>query len=148
MGPNATNTGRDLQVVRGEGEGTPQQAFGLLENAGRVAEDTVRQARTEADRIVGAARSEAEKVRREGLEQGALERAAADRDAERLRHEKLGEAERLLREAREEVAELERSAGRLRSERDAAADSARELATKLQDAVHSAMPHSQESHEG
>jgi hypothetical protein len=41
----------------------------------------------------------------------------------------------MLNDIRSQVAELERTAARLRSERDAAADSARELATRLISAI-------------
>lgn len=141
MGPNATSTGRDLQVVRdAPDQGGPAQALTLLENANRVAEETVAQAKDEAERVLTAARSEADQVRREAREQGLREREAADRDADRARHEKLGEAERLLDQARNEVGELERTATRLRSEREAAAHSARELGERLMAAVNEGNP--------
>ncbi len=148
MGPNGMNSGRDLHVVRGSQEDraddwatqetpawptqeTPRDALGLLENAGRVAEEAVRAARAEAAQIVAQARGEAHRLREEAREQIVQEREAANRDTEHLRHERLGQVENMVLRAREEVGELERSAARLRSERAAATQAARDMANRL-----------------
>jgi vacuolar-type H+-ATPase subunit H len=131
MGPTNATAGGDLGVVR-EGEQTaPHEAMGLLEHASKVAEETLSKAHAEAEQLVKAAREEADRARQSAQEEVKRERERAHRDAEQQRHQAAGEAERILTQARNEVTRLEQEAGRLRSERDAAAETVRGLAARL-----------------
>jgi vacuolar-type H+-ATPase subunit H len=127
-------TGHGLQVVHG-GQDDPSEALGLLANARRVADDTIAQARGEAERLMATARQNAQSLEHQAREQAERHLNEAGQEAERVRYQGYGQAERMLGEARSQVAELERTAARLRSERDAAAESARELASRLLAAV-------------
>ena len=62
----------DLQVVRDDTKnGDPTvQAVGLLENAQRVADATVAEARAEAERLLTAARERAQQVQRDAKDLG------------------------------------------------------------------------------
>ena len=129
----------DLQVVRDD---TPKadvtgQALGLLENAHRVAESTVAEARAEAERLLGAARERAQQVQREAKEHGAKLRSDTERETAQARHQAYGEAERVVADARAEVGALKGSVSGLRQERDAAEVAMRELAARIQGALDS-----------
>ena len=129
----------DLQVVRdGEpstGGDTTAQALGLLENARKVADSTVAEARDEAERLLTAARERAQQVQRDAKELGQKLRGDAERDAAQARHQAYGESERIVGEARTEVTTLKASVSGLREERDAAEAAMRELAGRLQTAL-------------
>ncbi len=128
----------DLQVVRdGEAAGgdSTAQALGLLENARKVADSTVAEARAEAERLLTAARERAQQVQRDAKELGQKLRADAERDAAQARHQAYGESERIVGEARREVSTLQASVGGLREERDSAEAAMRELAGRLQTAL-------------
>ena len=132
MTMNAGSTGvGDLQVVHDD----PQAALGLLAQARRVADDTVARAQTEARQLIAAARQDVELLENEARAHSTKQLEAAEKEAERVRFQAYGEAERLLADVRGQVAELERSAARLRSERAAAADSVRELAARLSQSI-------------
>jgi vacuolar-type H+-ATPase subunit H len=129
----------DLQVVRdGEpstGGDTTAQALGLLENARKVADATVAEARDEAERLLAAARERAQQTQQDAKELGQKLRADAERDAAQARHQAYGESERIVGEARTEVTTLTSSVAGLREERDAAEAAMRELAGRLQTAL-------------
>jgi vacuolar-type H+-ATPase subunit H len=136
MTMNARSTGAgDLQVVHGDPRNDPQQVLGLLGNAQRVAEETVARAQSEADQLLAAARQDVAQLEQEARAHADKQLGAAEKEAERVRYQAYGEAERMLNDIRGQVAELERTAARLRSERDAASDSARELANRLIHAI-------------
>ena len=136
MTTNARSTGTgDLQVVHGDRRNEPQQVRGLLGSAQRVAEETVARAQTEADQMLATARQDVSQLEQEARAHADQQLDAAEKEAERVRYQAYGEAERMLNDIRGQVAELERTAARLRSERDAAADSARELANRLISAI-------------
>ena len=92
----------DLRVVRDEPQGDgrptvqgsqgPEQAFGLLENARRVADATVAEARTEAERLLAATRERAQQLQRDARELGQRLRADAERESAQVRHQAFGEA--------------------------------------------------------
>jgi vacuolar-type H+-ATPase subunit H len=128
----------DLQVVRDDAAGgdTTTQALGLLENARKVADATVAEARDEAERLLAAARERAAQVQRDAKELGQKLRSDAERDAAQTRHQAYGESERILADARAEVAQLKGSVAGLREERDAAEAAMRELSERLQNALH------------
>ena len=150
----------DLQVVRdGEtpaGGDTTTQALGLLENARKVADSTVAEARDEAERLLTAARERAQQVQRDAKELGQKLRADAERDAAQARHQAYGESERIVGEARTEVTTLKESVAGLRLERDSAEAAMRELAGRLQTALdrysaptpHEGEHHGEQQHEG
>jgi vacuolar-type H+-ATPase subunit H len=128
----------DLQVVRdddAQGGDTTTQAVGLLENARKVADATVAEARDEAERLLAAARERAAQVQRDAKELGQKLRADAERDAAQARHQAYGESEKIVGEARTEVTTLKSSVAGLREERDAAEAAMRELAGRLQNAL-------------
>ncbi len=129
----------DLQVVRGgdaaAGGDTTAQALGLLENARKVADSTVAEARDEAERLLVAARERAQQVQRDAKDLGQKLRADAERDAAQARHQAYGESERIVGEARTEVTTLRSSVAGLRQERDTAEAAMRELAGRLQTAL-------------
>jgi cell division septum initiation protein DivIVA len=127
-------TEHGLQVVHGA-RAEPSEAIGLLANAQRVADETVANARADAERMLATARHNAQMLEQQAREQAERHLNEAGQEAERVRYQGYGQAERMLGDARGQVAELERSAARLRSERDAAAEAARELAAKLVAAV-------------
>ena len=123
----------DLQVVR---EGAPAgdsttQVLHLLENAQKVADSTVAEARNEAERLLAAARERAQQVQRDAKELSQKLRSDAERDAAQTRHQAYGESERILADARTEVATLKGSVDGLREERDAAEAAMRELSQRL-----------------
>ena len=134
MNTRSTGTG-DLQVVHGDRRNEPQQVLGLLGSAQRVAEETVGRAQAEADQLLAAARQDVAQLEQEARAHADQQLGAAEKEAERVRYQAYGEAERMLNDIRGQVSELERTAARLRSERDAAADSARELASRLIQAI-------------
>ena len=125
----------DLQVVRDDPTDEPREAIGLLANARRVAEDTMARAQEEAGQLLASAREDVEQLEKEARAHADQQLATAEQESERVRYQAYGEAERLLADARGQVAEFERTAARLRSERAAAADSVRELAARLMQAV-------------
>lgn len=127
----------DLRVVHDDassGAG-PERALGLLENARKVADATVAEARDEAERLLTAARERAQQVQRDARELGQRLRADAERDAAQARHQAFGEAERIVADARTTVSELEASVSGLRAERDRAAAEARGLVERLSTAL-------------
>jgi vacuolar-type H+-ATPase subunit H len=138
-------TGHGLQVVHGA-QDEPSEALGLLANARRVADETLASARTDAERLLATARHNAQMLEQQAREQAERHLNEAGQEAERVRYQGYGQAERMLGDARGQVAELERSAARLRSERDAAAEAARELAAKLVAAVDQQGPGDQNDH--
>ena len=125
----------DLQVVRDDQGDTTSQALGLLENARKVADSTVLEARDEAERLLTAARERAQQVQRDAKDLGTKVRSEAERDAAQTRHEAQGEAERIVADARHEVSSLKASVAGLREERNAAESVMRELAERLQVAL-------------
>lgn len=131
----------DLRVVHADHENKPQEALALLENAHRVAEDTVNTARAEAERVLMAARHEAQELRKEAKEQSEREVAEAGHKAETARAQAQEEAGRLVADARGQVAEIEQEKERLSNERNAVAQSAQELAQRLFDAVSAGNTH-------
>ena len=136
MTMNTRSTGAgDLQVVHDDRRDEPGQALGLLANARRVAEDTVAKAHADAEKLMEGARNDVQQLEQEARAHVDNQLATAGREAERVRYQAYGEAERMLSEARNQVAELERTAARLRSEHAAAADSVRELATRLMQSI-------------
>lgn len=124
----------DLRVVQGNENG-PHEAVALLENAHRVAEDTINSAKAEAERVMMAARHEATELRKQAREQSDREVAEAGRKAETARAQAKEEASRIVADARGEVAELEQAKERLTNERNSVAQSAQELAQRLFDCV-------------
>jgi len=128
----------DLRVVHDEPASSapaPEQALGLLENARRVADATVAEARAEAERLLGAARERAAQVQRDAKELGQRLRGDAEREAAQVRHEAFGEAERIVADARAQVSSLEGSIAGLRSQQDQATAAARQLVERLQAAL-------------
>lgn len=122
----------DLRVVHDENPAqAPEHALGLLENARRVADATVAEARDEAERLIAAARERAGQVQRDARELGQRLRSEAERETAQARHQAVGEAERIVADARAQVGDLEASIGRLRAERDDAAHVAREMRDRL-----------------
>jgi vacuolar-type H+-ATPase subunit H len=130
MGPSEAIAAGEVHSGTG-GHDAPHEALGLLEHAGKVAEETLNNARAEAEQLITAARAEAAALRQSAQEDAKRQRERADRDAEQRRLEAVGEAERLVGHARQEVTRLEQQAVRLRSERDATAETARALASRL-----------------
>ncbi len=124
----------DLQVVRDDEQtgDITAKAIGLLENARKVADSTVAEARAEAERLLTAARERAQQVQRDARELGQRLRTDAERETAQARHQAYGEAERILADARSEVSSLKASVAGLREERDSAEGSMRELADRLQ----------------
>jgi len=129
----------DLRVVRedsgssagGASGSAPEQAIGLLENAKRVADATVAEARGEAERLLAAARERAQQVQQDARELAQRLRDDAEREAAQARHQAFGEAERIVADARARVSQLEGSVGGLQSARDDAASSVRALIDRL-----------------
>lgn len=130
----------DLRVVRDDAPTTggaapagsaPEQALGLLENARRVADATVAEARDEAERLLGAARERAGQVQRDARELGQRLRAEAERESAQVRHQAFGEAERIVADARAQVSSLEAALGGLQSSRDEALGTVRDLVGRL-----------------
>ena len=135
----------DLQVVRDDKAGdTTAQALGLLENARKVADATIAEARAEAERLLGAARERAAQVQRDAKDLSDKLRGDSEREAAQARHQAHGEAERIVADARAEVNGLKGSVVGLREERDAAETAMRELAERLQTALDRYVPHSPE----
>lgn len=137
-----SETRPDLQIVRGEAPmaggspspdrlGDPQAAFGLLENAQRVADATVAEARAEAERLLSAARERAAQVQYDAREMGDRLRSDAERESAEVKHRAFGEAERIVADARAQVGELESSIGGLRAEHDETLASVRDLSDRL-----------------
>lgn len=132
-----TDQRTDLRVVRDDAPGStaadagPQQALALLENARRVAEATVAEARDEAERLLSAARERAAQVQRDARELGQRLRADAERESAQVRHQAFGEAERIVADARARVTDLENSVGGLQSSRDEALTAVRGLVDRL-----------------
>jgi vacuolar-type H+-ATPase subunit H len=128
-----TQSRADLQVVRDGADttSTTGQALGLLENARRVADATVAEARDEAERLLAAARERAQQVQRDAKELGQKLRSDAERETAQARHQAYGEAERIVADARSEVSILQASVEGLLRERSAAETSLRELTERL-----------------
>lgn len=120
----------DLRVVHGD-PNDPREALALLENAHRVAEDTMTSARAEAERLLMGARNEAQQLRTQAREQAEREVSEAGRKAEAKRAQAQEEATRLLAKARGELATIEQTKERVARERDDAVTGARELAQRL-----------------
>lgn len=134
----------DLRVVHDQPDSSapaPERALGLLENARRVADATVAEARAESERLLGAARERAAQVQREARELGQRLRTDAEREAAQTRHEAFGEAERIVAEARTQVSTLEGSIAGLRVQQDEATAKARELVDALTAALERHSPH-------
>ena len=128
----------DLRVVHDDPASSapaPEQALGLLENARRVADATVAEARAEAERLLGAARERAAQVQRDAKELGQRLRSDAEREAAQTRHEAFGESERIVADAKAQVSTLEGSIAGLRSQQDQATATARQLVERLQQAL-------------
>lgn len=128
----------DLRVVRDDAPRTggatgsaPEQALGLLENARRVAEATVAEARDEAERLLSAARERAGQVQRDARDLGQRLRDDAERESAQVRHQAFGEAERIVADARAQVSQLEGALSGLRSSRDEAVGAVRDLVDRL-----------------
>lgn len=119
-----------LRVVHGDPNG-PHEALALLENAHRVAEDTMTSARAEAERLLMGARHEAQQLRTQAREEAERETSEAGREAEATRAQAQEEATRLLANARGELAAIEQTKQQVATERDAAVTAARELAQRL-----------------
>jgi cell division septum initiation protein DivIVA len=132
-----TQSRADLQVVRDDADtsSTTGQAIGLLENARKVADATVAEARDEAERLLGAARERAQQVQRDAKELGQKLRGDAERETAQARHQAYGEAERIVADARSEVSILKASVEGLRTERAEAEKSLRELTEHLQGVI-------------
>ena len=132
--PGSDQRNTDLRLVHDDdpasGSG-PEQALGLLENARRVADSTVAEARAESERLLSAARERAAQVQREARELGQRLRTDAEREAAQTRHEAFGEAERIVADARAQVSTLEGSVAGLRAQQDEATAKARELVEAL-----------------
>lgn len=142
--PGSDQRNTDLRLVHDDDPtsgGVPQQALGLLENARRVADATVAEARAESERLLGAARERAAQVQREARELGQRLRTDAEREAAQTRHEAFGEAERIVAEARTQVSTLEGSIAGLRVQQDEATAKARELVDALTAALERHSPH-------
>jgi vacuolar-type H+-ATPase subunit H len=121
----------DLQVVRDDEGATTTQALGLLENARKVADATIAEARAESERLLAAARERAQQVQRDAKELGQKLRSDAERETAQARHQAYGEAERIVADARSEVNSLQSSVSGLRGERDVAEAAMRELSERL-----------------
>lgn len=123
----------DLRVVHDDdpsGQG-PGQAIGLLENARRVADATVAEARDEAERLLAAARERAQQAQRDARELGQRLRADAERESAQARHQAYGEAERIVADARAQVSALQESVGGLTGQRARAAAETRDILERL-----------------
>jgi cell division septum initiation protein DivIVA len=132
--PGSDQRNTDLRLVHDDDPpsgGGPEQALGLLENARRVADATVAEARAESERLLSAARERAAQVQREARELGQRLRTDAEREAAQTRHEAFGEAERIVGDARSQVSTLEGSISGLRAQQDEATAKARELVEAL-----------------
>ena len=141
--PGSDQRNTDLRIVHDDqASGGPEQALGLLENARRVADATVADARAEAERLLSAARERAAQVQREARELGQRLRADAEREAAQSRHEAFGEAERIVADARAQVSTLEGSIAGLRAQQDEATVKARELVEALTAALERHAPRS------
>jgi len=130
----------DLRVVHDSAPAVasgdaPTQALGLLENARRVADSTVTEARDEAERLLGAARERAQQVQRDARDLGQRLRSDAERESAQVRHQAFGEAERIVADAKAEVATLEAALEGLRGHRDDAEARVHELVERLQRAL-------------
>lgn len=136
MNVPGTDQRSDLRVVRESPSGPgPEQALGLLENARRVADSTVAEARDEAERMLAAARERAQQVQRDARELGQRLRAEAERESAQARHQAFGEAERIVADARAQVGALEGSMAGLHADRDALIVRTRELVHRLGSAL-------------
>ena len=136
--PGSDQRNTDLRLVHDNDStsgGGPEQALGLLENARRVADATVAEARAESERLLSAARERAAQVQREARELGQRLRTDAEREAAQTRHEAFGEAERIVADARTQVSSLEGSISGLRAQQDEATAKARELVEALTSAL-------------
>ncbi|HTE73001.1 MAG TPA: hypothetical protein VK640_07360 [Actinomycetes bacterium] len=136
--PGSDQRNTDLRLVHEDepaSGGGPEQALGLLENARRVADATVAEARAESERLLSAARERAAQVQREARELGQRLRTDAEREAAQTRHEAFGEAERIVADARAQVSTLEGSVAGLRAQQDEATAKARELVEALSAAL-------------
>jgi vacuolar-type H+-ATPase subunit H len=143
--PGSDQRNTDLRLVHDDDPssgGGPERALGLLENARRVADATVAEARAESERLLGAARERAAQVQREARELGQRLRTDAEREAAQTRHEAFGEAERIVGDARAQVSTLEGSIAGLRVQQDEATAKARELVEALTAALERHSPHS------
>lgn len=126
----------------------PEQALALLENARRVADATVAEARDEAERLLAAARERAAQVQRDARELGERLRGEAERESAQVRHQAFGEAERIVADARAQVSALERAIGGLEASRDEALSSARRLVEDLSRLVAEHQPATGAHHQG
>jgi vacuolar-type H+-ATPase subunit H len=141
----------DLRVVHDDTRQGPEQALGLLENARRVADSTVAEARDEAERLLAAARERAAQVQRDARELGQRLRGDAEREAAQVRHEAFGEAERIVADARAQVSTLEGSVAGLREQQSEVTATARELVSRLAAAIEAHAPRddsAQHDHQG
>jgi len=125
-----------LRVVHDDSPGKPslqgpEQALGLLENARRVADATVADARQEAERLLDATRERAQQVQRDARELGQRLRADAERESAQVRHQAFGEAEHIVADARTQVAALESTLAGLDADREALVARTRELVHRL-----------------
>jgi len=128
----------DLRVVRDDPQVSgrpaiqgPEQALGLLENARRVADATVAEARTEAERLLEATRERAQQLQRDARELGQRLRADAERESAQVRHQAFGEAERIVADARAQVSALEGKLAELNADRETLIARTRELVQRL-----------------
>ena len=131
----------DLQVVRDEDKPDAQgdvttRALGLLENARKVADSTVAEARAEAERLLTAARERAQQVQRDAKDLGQKLRADAERETAQVRHQAYGEAERIVADARNQVGSLQTKVSGLREEHSGAETAMRALSERIQKALH------------
>ena len=146
----------DLRVVRDDGVtvsssgsmSPPEQALALLENARRVADATVAEARAEAERLLAAARERAHQVQRDARELGERLRGDAERESAQVRHQAFGEAERIVADARARVSDLEQSVGGLERSHEEALATARRLADGLARLVAEHQPRTGAHHQG
>lgn len=146
MAPETQNAA-DLHVVPNAPGDEPQEALGLLGHARRVADETMSEARAEAEQVLAAAHEEAQRLQHEARGRVEHEMAEAGRKAESIRHEAHGEAERVVAGARQQVAELRHSVERLHVEQTSAIEQARAMAAKLMQAA-DAGPGSAQSDQG
>jgi vacuolar-type H+-ATPase subunit H len=142
--PGSDQRNTDLRVVHDDDRsaGGLEQALGLLENARRVADSTIADARAEAERLLSAARERAAQVQREAREVAQRLHAEAEREAAQSRHQAYGEAERIVADARAQVSTLEGSVAGLRAQQDEATGKARELVEALTAALERHAPRS------
>lgn len=128
-----TDQRSDLRVVvdSSSAAAAPERALSLLENALRVADSTVAEARGEAERLLTAARERAQQVQREARELGQRLRDDAERESAQVRHQAFGEAERIVADARAQVSMLEAKLAGLRADREAMVSRTRELVQRL-----------------